>query len=135
MSAPLDLTQEFIDRADNGEVGETLVSETDELRVWHIHAKLGERLKVHTHVLDYFWTIHGPGMARNHQPDGSHFDVEYQTGDTKHFTFEVGERMSHSLENVGDTDLIFTTVEFKNSANDPLPIALNADGSTQSVSR
>ena len=125
MSDPFDLTQEFIDRADNGDVGDTLVSETDRVRVWHIHAKPGDRLKVHTHVLDYFWTIHAPGKARNHQPDGTYFDVEYQTGDTKHFTFESGERMTHSLENIGDTDLIFTTVEFKKSANDPLPITVS----------
>ena len=113
MSQPLDLTQEFIDRAGNGEVGDTLVSETERVRVWHIHAKPGERLEVHTHVLDYFWTIHAPGKARNHLPDGTYFDVEYATGDTKHFTFADGERMTHSLENIGDTDLIFTTVEFK----------------------
>lgn len=123
MSSSLKLTQEFIDRVENGEVGNTLVSETDRVRVWHIHAKPGERLKVHTHVLDYFWTIHGPGKARNHLPDGTHFDVEYATGDTKHFTFEKGERMTHSLENIGETDLIFTTVEFKNSANAPLPLS------------
>ncbi len=122
----VDLTQEFVDRAENGEVGSRLVSETDRVRVWHIQARPGERLKVHTHVLDYFWTIHGPGRARSHQPDGSHFDVEYEAGDTKHFTFSKGERMTHSLENIGDTDLIFTTVEFKNSANAPLPLAKEA---------
>ena len=122
----LDLTQEFIDRAENGEVGSRLVSETDRVRVWHIHARPGERLKVHTHVLDYFWTIHGPGRARSHQPDGSHYDVEYKAGDTRHFTFAKGERMTHSLENIGDTDLVFTTVEFKNSANAPLPLASGA---------
>ncbi len=118
-----DLTQEFIDRAENGEVGSRLVSETDRVRVWHIHARPGERLKVHTHVLDYFWTIHGPGWARSHQPDGSHVDVEYETGDTRHFTFAKGERMTHSLENIGDTALVFTTVEFKDSANAPLPLS------------
>ncbi|MEO9825366.1 MAG: hypothetical protein ABJF50_13200 [Paracoccaceae bacterium] len=120
MTQPLDLSQEFIERADNGEVGNALVSETNRVRVWHIHAKPGERLKVHTHVLDYFWTIHAPGRARNHMADGTHFDMDYATGDTKHFTFKKGERMTHSLENIGNTDLIFTTVEFKNSANVPL---------------
>jgi len=122
MSGARDLTQEFIDRADSGEVGDILVSETDRVRVWHIHAKPGDRLKVHTHVLDYFWTIHGPGLARNHQSDGTYFDVVYQAGDTQHITFAAGERMTHSLENIGNTDLIFTTVEFKASANDPLPL-------------
>lgn len=122
MSSSLDLSQEFIDRANNGEVGNTLLSETDRVRVWHIHAKPGERLKVHTHVLDYFWTIHGPGKARNHQSDGTCYDVNYASGDTQHYTFTAGEKMTHSLENIGDTDLIFTTVEFKNSANEPLPL-------------
>ena len=125
MSDALDLAQEFIDRQNNGKVGDTLVSETERVRVWHIHAKPGARLKVHTHVLDYFWTIHAPGKARNYQADGSFYDVEYTTGDTKHFTFEKGKAMTHSLENIGDTDLIFTTVEFKNSANAPLPLSVS----------
>jgi hypothetical protein len=30
--------------------------------------------------------------------------------------------MLHSVENIGDTDLLFTTVEFLNSANAPLPV-------------
>ncbi|MEO1490539.1 MAG: hypothetical protein AAFV19_00110 [Pseudomonadota bacterium] len=118
----LDLSQEFIDRRDNGHVGDRLVSETETMRIWHIHARPGDRLKVHTHVLDYFWTIHTAGRARNHQPDGTFFDVDYAPGDTKHMSFAAGERMSHSLENIGDTDLIFTTVEFKTSANAPLPL-------------
>lgn len=116
------LAQEFVDNEENGRVGTKLVSETDRVRVWHIHAKPGERVKVHTHVLDYFWTIHGAGKARNHMSDGTHTDVEYASGDTKHFTFAKGDRLTHSLENIGDTDLIFTTVEFKNSANAPLPL-------------
>ena len=123
-----DLAQEFADRAENGEVGSRLVSETERVRVWHIHAQPGERLKVHTHVLDYFWTIHGPGRARNHQPDGSHFDVDYEAGDTRHFTIAKGERMTHSLENIGNTDLVFTTVEFKDSANAPLPLSRGPAG-------
>ncbi|MEL7466575.1 MAG: hypothetical protein AAFN79_21050, partial [Pseudomonadota bacterium] len=87
-----DLSQEFIDRADCGEVGDRLVSETDRVRVWHIHAKPGARLKVHTHVLDYFWTIHTAGRARNHRPDGTYLDVDYQPGDTSHTAFAEGER-------------------------------------------
>ena len=97
MITELDLTQEFIELADVGRVGTALVSETDNVRVWHIHAKPGERVKVHTHVLDYFWTIHGAGKARNHMPDGTYTDVPYSVGDTKHFTFAKGERMTHSL--------------------------------------
>ena len=78
----LDLTQEFIDRAENGEVGSRLVSETDRVRVWHIQARPGERLKVHTHVLDYFLDHSRPGAGTKPiNPTGSHFDVEYEAGD------------------------------------------------------
>ncbi|APX18002.1 hypothetical protein BWR17_19115 (plasmid) [Phaeobacter inhibens] len=118
----LDLTEEFVTNEMNGRVGAVLVSETDRVRVWHIHAKPGERLAVHRHQLDYFWTIHGPGKARSYFSDGRITEVTYQTGDTKHFTFATGESMTHSLENIGETDLIFTTVEFKNSTNPPLPL-------------
>ncbi len=120
MAQSLDLTQEFIDRSDNGEVGDRLVSESDRVRVWHIHAKPGDRLKAHTHVLDYFWTVHTRGRARNHLSDGTYVDVDYSPGETKHFTFAKGEQMSHSLENIGTTDLVFTTVEFLDSENSPL---------------
>ncbi|MEM9140742.1 MAG: hypothetical protein AAGB15_13030 [Pseudomonadota bacterium] len=73
-------------------------------------------------MLDYFWTVHTAGRARNHMSDGTFLDVDYRPGDTKHMTFAAGESLSHSLENIGDTDLIFTTVEFKASANAPLAL-------------
>lgn len=125
MSKTIDLSEEFVERANNGEVGDRLVSETNRVRVWHIHAKPGDRLKAHTHVLDYFWTVHTAGLARNHKSDGTYIDVEYLPGDTNHLTFAKGERMTHSLENIGMTDLIFTTVEFLDSENPPL--LLNTD--------
>lgn len=43
--------------------------------------------------------------------------------DTKHFTYKKDERMTHSLENIGTTDLIFTTVEFLDSENPPLELS------------
>lgn len=47
---------------------------------------------------------------------------DYQAGDTKHLAFGPGEFMIHDLENIGSTDLLFTTVEFLDSRNAPLPI-------------
>ncbi len=122
MSRSENWSHEFVELAENGRVGSELVSETERVRVWHIHSKPGDRLKVHTHVLDYFWTVHSSGKARNYLSDGTYVDVEYVPGDTKHFTFAEGERMTHSIENIGLTDLIFTTVEFKDSANMPLKL-------------
>ncbi len=108
----------------NGRVGSQLVSETDRVRVWHLNLAPGERIGFHTHVLDYFWTVHTPGRARSHYWTGETSNVEYQPGDTKHHTYGPGEFLIHDLENTGDTSLIFTTVEFKGGANQPLRLDL-----------
>ena len=104
----------------NGTVGSRIVSENDRVRVWLIEMQPGERLPFHTHVMDYFWTATSPGRARSRYSDGKVAEVSYQVGDTRHFHFGRGESMTHDLENIGDTVLCFTTVEFLDSANAPL---------------
>jgi beta-alanine degradation protein BauB len=119
---PQHIIGEFERNQENPRVGSTLVSETDRARVWTISLKPGERLGFHKHVLDYFWTVMTNGKARSHRGDGSTVEVEYKAGDTKHLTYARGKFMIHDLENSGDTELLFTTVEFKDSANAPLPL-------------
>lgn len=114
------LAAEFIAHAGNGQVGSRLVSQTDRVRVWALSLKPGERIGFHTHVLDYFWTAVTGGRARSHYWDGRVADVAYEAGDTQHHHFPAGAFMIHDLHNTGDTDLVFTTVEFLDSANAPL---------------
>ncbi|GAB5445364.1 cupin domain-containing protein [Gymnodinialimonas sp.] len=117
-------TPEFIAELEsagtNGAVGSVMVSESPRARVWLIEMQPGERLPFHTHVLDYFWTATTPGRARSRYADGTVAEVDYAVGTTKHFTFKQGESMTHDLENIGDTVLCFTTVEYLDSANAPL---------------
>jgi len=56
--------------------------------------------------------------------DTSVRDVSYDAGETRHFRFGPGEFLLHDIENIGDGELIFTTVEHLDSANAPLPISL-----------
>ena len=109
-------------RAPNGCVGQRLISETDRVRVWRIHLKPGERCGFHRHVLDYFWSAATSGRGRQHFNDGETREYTYTAGETRHETYGPGEYKVHDLENIGDTDLIFVTVEFLNSANKPLTI-------------
>ena len=104
----------------NGRVGSRIVSESDRVRVWLIELQPGDRLPFHTHVQDYFWTATTPGRARSRYGDGRVAEVTYDLGETRHFSFAKGESMTHDLENIGDTVLCFTTVEFFGSANPPL---------------
>ncbi len=95
----------------NREVGSRIVSETDRLRVWHLHLEPGERLPFHRHVADYFWTVLGDGKARSYYGDGSVRIAEYKAGDTQHFEQSEEDSFIHDLENIGETPLIFVTVE------------------------
>ncbi len=115
-------TDEFRRNQQNGCVGMRLLSENDRVRVWDIRLKPGERIGFHRHVLDYFWTAITPGRARSHQQDGSTVETDYYAGETRHETYGPGECKIHDLENIGNAELIFTTVEFLGSANKPLPI-------------
>jgi hypothetical protein len=107
----------------NPRVGTRLLSADDRVRVWEIRLKPGERIGFHRHVLDYFWTAVTPGKALSHQGDGTTVEAAYVAGQTKHHVYGPGEYKVHDLENIGPTELIFTTVEFLDSANPPLPLA------------
>jgi quercetin dioxygenase-like cupin family protein len=119
---PDHVKQDFERNAFNGCVGDTLLSETDRVRVWKITLKPGERISFHRHVLDYFWTAVTAGRARSHVGDGTIYEATHYPGETKHLHFDQGEYKLHDLQNIGNTDLVFTTVEFLDSANEPLPI-------------
>jgi beta-alanine degradation protein BauB len=119
---PQAVQQDFETNRYNGCVGSVLVSETDRVRIWHLHLPAGSRCSFHRHVLAYFWTAHTAGHARGYFEDGRIVDVEHYPGQTKHFAYGLGEYMVHSVENIGETDLLFTTVEFLDSPNTPLPV-------------
>jgi quercetin dioxygenase-like cupin family protein len=106
----------------NGCVGTTLISETDRVRVWMIRLAPGERIGFHRHVLDYFWTSVNGGRGRQHVHDGTTVEYSYQPGETRHETYGAGQYKVHDLENLGDKEMVFMTIEFLNSANKPLAI-------------
>ena len=88
-------------------------------------------------MLDYFWTAVTAGRARSHYGDGRVAEVDYRAGDIQHLSFGPGESMTHDLANIGDTELIFTTVEFLDSANPPLalPAAARAEATCRAAYR
>jgi beta-alanine degradation protein BauB len=106
----------------NGCVGTTLVSESDRVRVWMIRLAPGERIGFHRHVLDYFWTAVSGGRGRQHVHDGTTVEYTYRPGETRHEHYGLGEFKVHDLENLGDKELVFMTIEFLDSANKPLAI-------------
>jgi quercetin dioxygenase-like cupin family protein len=119
------LKQEFASetKQPNGCVGSELLSETEKTRVWMIRLTPGQRIGFHRHVLNYFWTSVNGGRGRQHLMDGTTVEYSYHPGETRHEIYGAGEFKVHDLENLGDQDMIFMTVEsIEGSANTPLPI-------------
>ncbi|MGR3624415.1 cupin domain-containing protein [Pseudophaeobacter sp.] len=119
---PEGLHQEMLQHLDNGVVGSVLVSETDRLRVWHLRIAPGKRCAFHRHVNSYFWSALADGKARGYFCSGEIRDVTHFAGETRHFVYGSEDCMLHSVENIGDTELLFCTVEFIDGPNAPLPI-------------
>jgi len=120
---PPELRAEFEANQFSGGVGSVLVSETERVRVWHLFLPPGGWLTFHRHVLDYFWTTTTAGVARGYYQDGRIMDVHHYAGETRHFEHGEGDFFVHAIQNVGETDLIFVTVEFlDNAANRPIEI-------------
>lgn len=119
---PEGMYEEMLTNQQNGCVGSVLVSETDKLRVWHLHIPPGKRCAFHCHVNPYFWSAHYAGMARGYFSSGEIRDTPHYVGETKHFYYGDGEYMVHSVENIGDTPLAFTTVEFLDGPNPAWPV-------------
>src|SRR5258706_553217 len=109
-------------RSPNGGGGRGLVSETEKVRVWTMRLKPGQRFGFHRHVLNYFWTAITPCRGRQHLMDGTTVEYTYAPGETRHESYGPGEFKVHDLENIGDGDMMFMTVEFLESANAPLAI-------------
>ena len=103
-------------------VGTQLLLEDEHARHWEIRLAPGERIGFHRHVLDYVWTCVTGGAAISHNGAGDTLHVTYGVGETQRLSFAASESMIHDLANVGDADLIFTTIEYLDSANEPLPL-------------
>jgi beta-alanine degradation protein BauB len=134
---PPEIRAEFEQEArnPNGCVGQLLISENERVRVWRIHLKPGQRVGFHRHVLDYFWSATTSGRGRQYFNDGEMREYSYTAGETCHESYSPSEFKVHDLENIGNTDLTFVTVEFLQSANKPLAIpqaTMNAGEGTAS---
>jgi beta-alanine degradation protein BauB len=119
---PAGLYEEMLQSGDNGCVGSVLVSETDRLRVWHLRIAPGKRCQFHRHVNPYFWSALTDGTARGYFSSGVIKDVTHYPGETRHFNYGEGDYMLHAVENIGDTELVFCTVEFIDGQNTPLAV-------------
>ena len=95
-------------------VGEQLVLETQGFKVWNIYLPVGKSLSFHTHNKPYFYIAKSNGKSRSFYADGKITETEYIKDDVMYFNdLNTTNYFTHNLENIGNTTLKFTTVEFK----------------------
>ncbi len=119
---PDSVKKEFEELSTDGHVGSKLLFENHRVRVWEIRLQPGQRWHAHCHALDYFWTAITTGKSRQRTFDGATREVSYEPGDTRFYAFGPGESLLHDLENIGATELVFSTVELIEGSNTPLPL-------------
>lgn len=98
----------------NVNVGEHVVYENDVFKIWTIHLPAGGSLPFHRHCRPIFILPFSAGGSRSFYGDGRIIENTYVSGSTAYYK-ELDEEnfFIHNLQNIGDTMLIFSTVEFK----------------------
>jgi oxalate decarboxylase/phosphoglucose isomerase-like protein (cupin superfamily) len=102
---------ELAEARGNLAVGTALWFENHRIKVWEVKLRPGERGAFHSHTRNYFWTVVEAGRGLQRFPDGTYTVREYGLGDTSYTEHTPNNPLIHDLENVGDTDLRFVTVE------------------------
>ncbi len=102
---------ELAQAPNNREVGTRLLFENEHINVWEVRLKPGERGRFHAHTQRYFWTVVDAGIGRQRSADGSYRVREYRVGETQYQDHGPDNVMIHDLENAGEAEIRFITVE------------------------
>ena len=99
------------------DVGTRLIYQDASIRVWQLHLKPAQRMPFHKHTTDYTWVALTAGHAVSYYGSGKVTDITYERGDVFFYHHSKEGDFVHDLENTGDTELVFSTVEYKNNFN------------------
>jgi mannose-6-phosphate isomerase-like protein (cupin superfamily) len=92
-------------------VGTSLLFENGHVKVWEVRLAPGERGPFHAHTSNYFWTVVDGSVGLQRLADGTFMVRRYDVGQTRFLEHTPDAPLIHDLENVGDTELRFITVE------------------------
>ncbi len=108
---PAEYAEELEAAPHNLDVGTSILFENHRIRVWDIILKPGERGPFHAHTRNYFWTVVEGSRGLQRFADGTFAVRDYLEGETKWLEHTPETALIHDLENIGNTDLRFVTVE------------------------
>lgn len=94
-------------------VGQAIIFENEQLRVWCTHLQPEGRIPFHRHTTSYTWVCLTNGKAISRYQNGKVCEITYQRGDLSYYDHDAKNDLVHDLENVGETVLEFVTTEYK----------------------
>ncbi len=106
-----DFKSELRAAPNNHRVGTRLLFENHRVGIWEVRLRPGDRAAFHIHDKPYFWTVVDAGIGRQRSDDGTYVIRRYEVGDTNYGDHSQEGFMIHDIENYGDTEIRFITVE------------------------
>lgn len=97
----------------NRQVGTSVWFENERVKIWELRLAPGQRLPLHCHPIDYFWVCVEPGRVRQHNAAGQEDVHDVALGQVDFLNIASGQPLIHDIENVGDSQIRFVTVELK----------------------
>jgi quercetin dioxygenase-like cupin family protein len=88
-------------------IGDTVLYEDDEVRIWKLDLDPGEASPVHEHHHDYVFVVVAGGSTETVDSDGSSSRATDSVGDAIHHQAPL----AHHLRNVGDSRYVNVIVE------------------------
>lgn len=105
-------SQELAEAASNRQVGTTLWSENDGVRIWELTLAPSQRGAFHCHATDYFWVCMEPGQVTQTVGTTEPDIFDSAVGAVDIVNVPCSAPLIDDLAIVGTTRLQFVTVEF-----------------------
>lgn len=93
-------------------LGNVLLFENENIRLWNISLNPGERLPFRVQEANYNWICINGGLAISRFEDGKICLVKFEVGDVHYWEF-TKDKLVCDLENIGGTKLTINIIEYK----------------------
>lgn len=91
-----------------------LVFENEEIKLWDLWLRPGERLNFRRHNTNYGWVCTTGGLVITRYGNGKIDMIKLNPGDTEYFE-NMGKNYVNDLENIGEENIAINILEYKTS--------------------
>ena len=102
-------------------LGNRLLFEDDNIRLWNLKLGIGERLPFMRNNKNYSWICETDAVLKSRFGNGRISLIRINKGETKYHQ-NAEKNYINDLENLTDTPALFKILEYKNKSLDLLPV-------------